>query len=545
MTTTRSVRRAVLGAVLFGAANFSEQTVYAQAGGDPFSPGLRWADASTQEEPWIARSLDFGADGELLWAAPSLGTPHVALYATGGSGAVDPLFTDPIATAGAAFLAVAGGGAAELFALAQHEVPGGSPAAPLRRTTVSRYDAPGAAGGGPFQPAWTYDFGVDTTGTARLARAEDGGPVVAALHHKEAGKVVLAWLDPSTGASLVASPPVELPGAALSALAVADGGERVALVAGTDLYVVDRDRTVAHAEALGATTNALELAGDGSAVAVGQFGFVRVLEDVGGPAFVLRCERQGQANEVPTRLDVDADGHTIAVGWWNYQTGVDVRLEVFDGFTGAPVLERSYTGPGGGLQNYPDSVRVTPDGARIAFGLWGLPDSTPELVLLDRGSTVPLLEEDLAGSVYALDLDASGTRVAVGIKHAHANEFSTTGAIQQFDTGERDVQVVDPAELGGVLGLAARHAGASAIVFALGSEAPPTSIPGLAGELRLDLSAPLLLRLAPAGADGRADLQLAVPSSPSLAGVQVATQTLALTVGGAHFSAFLARPLVL
>ena len=103
------------------------------------------------------------------------------------------------------------------------------------------------------------------------------------------------------------------------------------------------------------------------------------------------------------------------------------------------------------MQGYPEVVLITPDGRRAAFGTWGTGDPQPEVLLVDALTGAVVLERDLPGSVRALALDETGTRVAVGMKHTHANQFSATGEVRLYDTGERDLQVVGHPAAGGAL----------------------------------------------------------------------------------------------
>jgi hypothetical protein len=140
-------------------------------------------------------------------------------------------------------------------------------------------------------------------------------------------------------------------------------------------------------------------------------------------------------------MDLDHTGESLALGWWNAGTGVDVRFELRSGPTHAIAFAHEQLGTPGGLQNLPSAAIVTPDGTRAAFGCWGRLDENPEVLLVDHAQGAAILSLDLPGSVRGLALDRSGTRVAVAFKETHANAVGFAGSIQLHDTGERDLQL--------------------------------------------------------------------------------------------------------
>ena len=187
----------------------------------------------------------------------------------------------------------------------------------------------------------------------------------------------------------------------------------------------------------------------------------------------------------------------------------------------------------GGLQNLPAELEVAPNGERVVVGLWGSGGGEPELVLLTPTSGIPIAVADLPGSVHAMDLGADGTRVALGIKQVHANQYGTTGAVLLFDTGERDLQQLSAAYLGGELRILSVGASSSTEVYFFGTSSESAlAIPGLSGGLRLRVDLPVAIFSALADPLGRAELALPIPNQASLAGLAFAVQS--LTLGGAH-----------
>ncbi len=542
MTNIRRLVRPLVLALPLAVAIACPDEVYAQLapaqpGSDPFAAGLRWGDASSAAAPWIPRDLALAADGELVWAAPSVTNPHVALYGSGELGEGAPLALDAAFAGLVGELRVAAGDdPSELFSVAQHAAPD----AAHRATFVRRHDLASAAVGGPFEPLWSHSLDLVVHGNALVACDAAGEVLVAAAFDKASASVRLDRVDPSSGA-LVAR--VDLAGQGLQHLSVAADGGRIALAAGLDLWVLDAAGAVVHHEALAATTHAVALSGDGARLAVGGFGAVRVLADAGA-GYALAQTVQRTASEIATRAALSRDGSTLAIGWWNFVTGVAVRLDALELGGGEEWLSVVKASSGAtNLQDFPVALDLSDDGSRVAFGLWGVGDGQPEVLLYARGESAPLLAADTGGSVLDLELDRAGRRLAVATKGAHANQFATTGAVLLFDTGERDLQVVGSPFPGAAFELAFRSEGLVAALFLIGSPAAaPLALPGVAGALALDPAAPLALLAPTALGANRADLELAVPAGPAFVGLDLRAQAVALDAGGLFFSDDVVRP---
>ena len=508
-------------------------------GADPFQAGLRWIHAADGSAPWVPMGVDFAAGGQLVWGAPAVGTPHLALLSSQDGPLVAPLFEDFGALGAAAPPLVRGSAdAARLYSLLQ--LPDPDPA--HRKTLVSRHDALAAAGGSGFAPVWTHDPGFQGPGAGHLELAEDGGRLVVAGYDLGSGETWIDWLDAHTGA-LAAR--VRLATPFLRNLSVSADGKRVALTAEQELLLVDPLGGILHREALPAATNALALAADGRSLLVGGYDRLRVLRETGG-AWLLAAEHAGAPGEVAVRAAISAGGETHAVAWWEATQGVAVRLEVFDGPSGSRLFEHAQGGPVGGPQNLPQDLAITPDGERVALGLWGAGDPQPEVLLFERWGGAPVLAADLPGSVMDLALDPGGTRVAVAAKGVHAGTLGGLGDLRLYDTGERELQVVGQPALGTQLQLAARRAGAEAVYFLLGAPAAaPTSVPGVGGSLLIDRSRRMRVFARPADPAGRADLLLQLPAHGALLGTPFAVQAAFRTGAALELSELRIEPLVL
>ena len=491
---------------------------------DPFAPQRRWTAAPAAAEPWLPRSLAFAVGGELVWAAGSVGAPRAMLLSASelpAGGVTAPLSEHPLAGALGTVHAVAGPGPDALYTASQTPAPTSS----KRLTRVTRLRAPG----GVLEPIWSRDHPLVGNGPVEIAADRAGARVAVAVHDAAIGLLLVEWLDAQTGGVLAGH---ALSAGTLRELALSADGSRTAVVAGAELWVFDPTGAVLHHQALGLVTSALALSGDGTRLAVGDGDRVRMLEDQGG--WTERGTVPGAPGEVAVRVALSDDGSVLAAGWWNQVNGVDVRFQVWDGDAGALLFELLQRGVPGGLQGFPEVVAVTPDGRRAAFGTWGVGDPQAEVILVEVGSGSVVLQEDLPGSVRALALDPTGTRVAVGMKHAHANQFAATGEIRLYDTGERELQVIGQPYAAGALHLAARRPGASRTLFVLGTPLG-TPVPFRGGGLWIDRGLPSLVRNRPADASGRSDAVLSLPGVSAALGLDFAVQVVWRVAGGLEF----------
>ena len=496
-----------------------------------FTTGLRWSHSPEAGEAWIPQEVTFAAGGSFVWGAIDGAEPHLALLDGVAEGAVASREEDASIAAVPTPARVAAGSRADaVFSVAQHSTTG-----PFDRISlVSRHDPLAAARGLGFAPVWTHDLGIVGNGPARIACDAVGLRVLAAVHDGSSGTVRVDWLSGDTGQVLAR---VDLPALGLSAVAVDGEGERAAVLAGLDLYVLDGDGAVLEHRTLSASSPALAISADGARVAYGRPGGIVGLREAGS-GYETAFERDVHPVWLPGDLALSDDGATLAAGWWNSTKGERARLEILDGHTGALVQRHVQFGIAGGPQNLPAAVDVSDDGSRAAFGLWGGGAAAePEVVVYQRGIDEPILEVDLDGSAFGLDLDAAGRRVAVAWKEGHAGTLGARGRIELFDTGEADVELAETPEIGGELALAARHAGASTVLFLLGERAPePVEIRGVAGELYLDRST-LTVFGRVADAAGRADLALPVPNDPTWIGRTLSSQAAFRTGSGLVLSA--------
>ena len=489
----------------------------------------------------MPRSVAFSGGGELVWSAFSGPAGQLALLASApGDPALPtaPLFHDaaPLAEALGRVHVASGEAPDELFALVQVA----EPLTALRRTRILGFDAFEAARGATFAPRWTHDLELLVNAPGILASDARGERLVAGVADASRNVVRIDWLD--ADGALVER--VDLAASALKGLVLAEKGERAVLCAGLELIVLERNAVILQ-RTLGGSTAALALSDDGRIVAHGDQGGVRVLEE-DGAGWTTLATFPGNANELPVGLALSADGETLAISWWDYVDTTAVRLEVVDVRTGSIRNAHEQRGAAFGLQNFPSALRMSADGRRVALGLWGAGDERAELLLFERGTSEPVLSVDLPGSVEALDLDRSGTRIAVACKDAHANLFAATGRLLCYDTGERELELVRSARPGGTLELLLRAPEPlRAALFVAGFvREEPLVMPGR-GALSIDLRAPHFSCAGTIGPADRASALVPLPAGTSLIGLELGIQAVARESAGWRLVPTLVLPPIL
>jgi len=499
---------------------------------DPFQPGLRWIRPAQLADAWIPTSVGFAGADQLCWSVAGGNAPRVDVESSAARGVSQPLFEDQLQDPIAGALRVSTTSARNgLFVLQQ------TYGADLteRDTRISRYDPLAAAAGAEFTPEWSLELSFGANGPAILLTDDHGENGFVLLWRDETNELVVCRIDLITGGIYDY---LFYAADSLDSATISDDGSRIAVVSGTTLRILDEYGYLVEERSLFAATPALAFDDDGSHLVVGGYGGAQLLiEEADGYAQSLLLT--AGATELAKVVDVSGDASVIAIGWWNAYTGLDARFEVFDGTNGDSLRELSFLGTPGGLQNSPSAIEVSRDGSRIACGSWGDGDSDPELVLLDLDQEQPVLQADLPGSVLHLDLDETGTRVLVAAKHLHANQMGVTGELRLYDTGERDLQLLDAPRPGGHLHLAARTPGANSAWFLVGQERKTPFGGGLAllrQGLRV-ISAPVL--------DGVAELEVPLPAGNRLLGLSPTIQAAWRVPGSLEFSETLVRPLFL
>lgn len=483
---------------------------------DPFSPSQRWL-VEPATTAWCPEQVAFAGDESFVWCSVRGADQSLLLVDTVSTGAGQVrAVVPPLAQQFRAPEIAAGRRADRVFALRQVSTPSIYRRTPL----VSAFDPLTGAGGSVLDEAWTHDMGIRINGPVELATDRLGERVVAAAWNDVSAEVRLHVLDGTDGALLGA---VDLPAYGLNALTVSEDGARIVVSAGMTLYVLDGSANLLHTRPLALATRALGASADGRTLAYGDFSSVRLLREVPGRGLLDAGAVQGGATEIPSELDLSADGTLAAIGWWDYSTGRSARLEVFDLLFQFPMASHDLPGLPGATQNLVTAARFSDDGRRAAFSTWGN-GADPEVFLLELGAFAPVLVVDTPGSVRGMALDSTGTRFALAAKSVHASTSSARGDVRLVDSGERPLQLLETPRLGGVLKAAARRPGAPIGWFMLGTPASqPATFPGVEGALLLQRDR-IQFRVGFPDADGRMDLDLPLPGSGALRGTQLHLQ---------------------
>ncbi len=504
-------------------------------GQDPFAEGERWHHDATTQAPWVPSGVAFSGREDLVWAGSKGSTGGMMLFHTAASGSQVPRATDPTTHVGATYLESAAGRRAEaLFSLTQSPNPGPY----QRRTRVFGYDGASAPVGGLLSPGWTHDVGFDTNGPARLAVDREGTVVLVAVWNNLTSRVQLDWLDGTRGTLLMRRTVSAL---ALDALALSADGKRTAVSTGTNLVLFDETGTILHVEPLNNAVHCLTWDANGTTVAVGGAGQVALLEEQ-ARNWVNRLNVTRGPQQIATAVDLDQAGDVLGIGWWEASAGVDVELEVWDTRKGLVLNSKVLPGVSGGAQNRVEVVDVSSDGKRVAFGTWGN-GIHAEMFLLDVGVSQSVLESSLPGSVRDLEIDESGSQLAVAYQDAHRSQFTNTGGVALFQSGDRELVQLDPAELGAGLRLATRKSSATLAFLLYGQRANPIQFPGVQGLLHIDRKTLAYQWQVPQA--GRAQFLLSIPTDASLIGTHFAVQAAFRTPTGTILSPHVVDPLIL
>jgi len=507
VASSRANRPRTAFLLIAAAAGFAPES---SAQGDPFAPAIRWEHGSAVQAPALPRAVAFAGLENAAVGAWSGGNPGFSVAPAHAVGLANPLAREPATSGATGSIGIAAGALPWIFALEQ--VP--APDAWHRRTRVLASHLDDAASMGGMTPRWTRELPFTANGAARVATDASGASAWVAAYDDVAQRVRVERLDAASGAVLVTR---DLTGLGLQEIAVAADGSRIAIAAGLDLHVLDEVGATVHHATLAATTTALALSGDGRTLVHGASGILAVRVDV-GLGFAASPSIPANTGELAVCAALDADGSTLAIGWWSANTGTAWRFEVRDVPTATRIEQRAFVGITGGLQDLPTAVALTADGARAAFACWGTGSSAPEAAIWDRASDTYVLEANLVGSAFDLALDARGTRAVVATKSTHANVLSGTGDVVLLDTGERDLQVLGAPRVGSTLHLAARAPGATSALFLFGDPvAVPFRVPGVAGELALRRVGLGVMRFN-TNAEGRADWTSPIPADSGLIG---------------------------
>ena len=229
--------------------------------------------------------------------------------------------------------------------------------------------------------------------------------------------------------------------------------------------------------------------------------------------------------------DLSADGSTFVVAATDASNSyLPFRVYCWNlTATGSTLLWTFSASGSGQFQDTPSACSVSDNGKYIAVGSWGSQsNSHPEAMLFDRDAgNVPIGFVDTPGSVFDLDLSGDGQFLVIGTKSVHANTFGNGGEGYCYDRGGQGHRMKGPAAPGTTFKLETGGNVGEPVICVLGSAlGAPITIPGLLGQLRIDLTQPYVAFAAGiVPASGVHILPLTVPNVPSAIGVSNWTQT--------------------
>ncbi|MCA9000775.1 MAG: hypothetical protein KDB61_02545 [Planctomycetes bacterium] len=508
---------------------------------DPFAAGARWTRGAGGPAAWMAEEVHFAGRDQFLWGQAGGVAPHMALMRSDSAGPLVDRREGPLTGAALVRRSAAGNRPDRVYSLLQTDPT----ASGLRDTDVYGFAPFDSSRNQDMAPVWSHPMGTAFSGEPFPKCNASGDRVVAAVWLSGQNAVQVDVLDGTSGALLSRG---VWPGLALNALEVSKDGERIAIAAGLDLYVLDGQNQLLHHSMQMTTIPDLALSANGDRLVAGGMGGARLFEaDASGymeidwiPAHVLGSRAQ---QSVSSRVDLSDDGGTLAVAQWSYTGGQETAFELWNLNTGVRTFRQVQAAGAGGLQNLPTGAHITADGRRAAFASWGN-GVDPEVQLVDRDSAAVVAEFDLVGSAFDIDLDESGTRIAVAHKMTHAQMFHAQGAFALLDSGERELQALSAARPGHALHMAAGRSDAGIVLWLVGTPGPEVLVAGVSGTLLLDRSR-VAVRASLADPNGAAQMTLNVPSNWSAHELPFAVQAAFRTQTGTVLTAELLEPISL
>jgi WD40 repeat protein len=281
---------------------------------------------------------------------------------------------------------------------------------------------------GSATPDWSYEIPSATVMGARaLVVSPDGLTIALVVTMQDPQFVRLYCFDPGSPVPVAI---YDAPGEHTSGnIDITADGRYVAFYSGATAYVFDRQIVgLRWSGSMGAGNAPLAISGDGAYLAYGWTTlYVRVWN---GSAYELLWSAPGGSFWLRScRFSLDAS--TLAVGWYQYSTHLQNKIELFEMPASSPLWTYTYPMGAGVYQDIPYEIAATHDGGYIAVGSWGDEANTnPEVHVFEHAVAEPVMTLDTPGSIFGIDIveEARGTvYVSACGKHIHANENGRGG----------------------------------------------------------------------------------------------------------------------
>jgi WD40 repeat protein len=179
------------------------------------------------------------------------------------------------------------------------------------------------------------------------------------------------------------------------------------------------------------TESRLALSADASVLAIAELsGFVKALEwNATASRYDLIWQYKipaGSFTNWASSIAVSSDGLTIMAGSLIFlSAGYDGSVYLFDTF-GEGLPRWIYSGTGDEVS----AIALADDGSIGAVATWGsLDNSSPDILVFERDSNVPVFTASTPGSMFAVDISTDGRSVVAGGKAVHARQFGNGGLV--------------------------------------------------------------------------------------------------------------------
>lgn len=483
------------------------------------TPGLVWnyPDSGLY---WIPKNVSIGDRGTQVCAVCELNNEKVELLSVFDSTPPTPIWTDNSIYQTDTGYSCSSSSKGDYHLVMFHV---NSPDIMNRIPTVHCYTSSSPT------PIWTWSYSTTINYGTRVAVDRDGTIVSIAVYNNNSGMLDLFFLDPATGGVISTYSQVSkgLRGFDLSA----DGSTLYFHDGAYDVSIFDiASLSIVHSASTGGSFDGHCISGDGTKFAFGGFGEVEIHEK-SGSGWSTYSFYTGSGN-YGDEMDFSDDGTTLGFGVTQYSpTYTFCEGYIMDVATKTIVSHATWTSSGT-YQDVCDGAAISRDGRYFVLGRWGDEfDTNDEVQILEYGNNNPVASIDTRGSVFSVDISATGQVAVSGCKSMHANVSGKGGDVDCFDLGGEDVIVRGKPVAGGTIDLEIHGTpGWNYIPYRCTGDIPEgVSTPYASGTLYLDIAPPntfLLMYVGVVPGSGVASDTLAVPAFTGVVGLTRYVQVL-------------------